>query len=45
MSIEQMRQAIEKVYEGEKWKEKVSKMQDKQVLAIYRRFLDKKMIK
>ena len=39
MSIEQMRSAIKKVYSGKKWKDKVDKMQDYQVAAIYERFL------
>lgn len=45
MSIEQMRATIANVYNGEKWKTKVSKMSDGQVIAIYGRFLDKKMLK
>lgn len=44
MSVEQMRMAISKVYPGGKWSKKVSKMSDKQVIAVYSRMLyDKKL--
>lgn len=39
MSISLMRKAIKEVYPGEKWQNKVSRMPDKQVLAIYTRML------
>jgi hypothetical protein len=45
MSIELMRKAIEKVYPGEKWKNRVAKMPPNQVLAIYNRMLDKRALK
>lgn len=38
MSISQMREAIAKVYEGIRWKARVSKMAENQVIAIYRSF-------
>ena len=44
MSIEQMRVAISKVYPGEKWYQKVYKMSDSQVLAIYHKFLNDKRL-
>lgn len=44
MSIEQMRSKVKEAYQGDKWKQKVSKMSDNQVLAIYRRFLDSKKV-
>lgn len=38
MSVEQMRDAISWVIPNEKWKYKVSKMADDQVMAIYFKF-------
>lgn len=38
MSIEQMRYAITKVYQGEKWNQKVSRMCNEQVIAVYHKF-------
>lgn len=38
MSVEQMREAIAWVYPSEKWKYRVSKMADDQVMAIYFKF-------
>lgn len=37
MNIDQMRKEIRDQYGGYRWKEKVDKMKDAQVLAIYRR--------
>ena len=45
MSVEQMRKSIEQVYPGGRWKDKVSKMKDGQVIAIYTKFLEKKLLK
>lgn len=39
MEVSQMRAKIIKVYPGERWRNKVSKMSDDQVIAIYHRFL------
>jgi hypothetical protein len=44
MSIQQMRKAIEKVYPGEKWSKRVSRMSDYQVIAIYNKFLEQKKL-
>lgn len=38
MSIEQMRVEIVKVYPGTKWRKRVERMPDDQVLAIYKSF-------
>jgi hypothetical protein len=40
VSIEQMRAAISVLYQGD-WADRVAKMPDKQVVAIYQRNLDK----
>lgn len=45
MSIQQMRKAIEDVYQGESWKHKVSRMSDNQIIAIYHKFLTSKKLK
>ena len=39
MSINQMRAAIAEVYTGNKWKRKVEKMHDDQIIAVYYKFL------
>jgi len=39
MSVEQMRKAVETVYPGLKWKERVSVMSNAQVIAVYYKFL------
>lgn len=39
MYIEQMRKALEDVYPAERWRHRVSKMSDGQVMAVYYRFL------
>lgn len=41
MTVNQMREAISKVYSGRKWKSKVARMDDGQVLAIYQDFMRK----
>lgn len=41
MTVNQMRDAISKVYSGRKWKVKVARMDDGQVLAIYQDFMRK----
>ena len=38
MSVEQMRDAIADVYTGWAWKDKVARMPDDQVMAIYFKF-------
>ena len=38
MSVDQMREAITKVYPAERWQKKVAKMDDVQVMAIYFKF-------
>jgi hypothetical protein len=46
VSVELMRKAILKVYPGEKWVHKVSNMSDRQIIAIYYKFLNEnKLIK
>ena len=40
MSVDQMRAAIAEVYPGGKWKRKVEKMHDDQVIAVYYKFLN-----
>lgn len=39
MTTNEKRAAIARVYSSESWQEKVSKMSDNQVIAIYRKFL------
>lgn len=39
MSVDQMRAAIAEVYSGNKWKRKVDKMHNDQVIAVYNNFL------
>jgi hypothetical protein len=45
MSVELMREAIKKVYPGEKWQKRVSKMKDAQVIAIYNKMLNNNKLK
>ena len=45
MSSEQMRSAILKAYDGKKKKNKVARMSDQQVIAIYYRLLNTKKLK
>jgi hypothetical protein len=40
-----MKEAIKKVYPGDKWEKKVSKMKDVQVIAIYNRMLNNGVLK
>lgn len=39
MSINQMRAAIVEVYTSNKWRRKVEKMHDDQIIAVYYKFL------
>lgn len=39
MSVEQMRGIISSVYKTKSWQDKVKKMPDGQIIAIYKRFL------
>ena len=41
MSVEQMRAEIAKLYHTEKWRRYVAKMPDAQVIAIYKKNLEK----
>lgn len=45
MSTEQMRAEITKTYQGADWVEKVKKMTDQQVIAVYYRLLDQGRLK
>ena len=40
MSIEQMREALKKVYDSWRWRNKVDAMSEKQVYAVYCKFLE-----
>lgn len=40
MSVDLMRDAILKVYDGQKWKDKVARMSDNQIIAVYYKFLN-----
>lgn len=42
MLIENMRSEVEDMYPGERWKKKVARMSDKQVMAIYHSNYDRK---
>lgn len=44
MSVADMRAAIAKVYPGISWKNKVARMADQQVMAIYFSFLHRKLL-
>lgn len=44
MSIEQMRAAISKSYPSAAWRDKVARMSDNQVLAVYTRLLNQKRL-
>lgn len=41
MTVEEQRNAISKVYEGKKWKDRVRVMRADQVIAIYHTFLQR----
>jgi hypothetical protein len=45
MSVMQMRKLVQDAYPGKKWRDKVSKMGDGQIIAIYHKFLDSKKLK
>ena len=40
LGIDAMRNEIEKVYPGDRWKRKVAFMDDNQVIAVYYKFLN-----
>lgn len=42
MSVDQMRNEVRKAYPGQKWYDKVSKMSDAQIIAVYHSFLHAK---
>lgn len=44
MTVQQMRDAILKVYDTESWKKKVANMYDDQVIAIYHNFVERKIL-
>lgn len=39
MTVLQMKNQISKVYDGQKWKDRVQRMSDNQVIAVYNSFL------
>lgn len=45
MSVEEMRRAISKAYDGKKWKDKVRAMSDGQVTAIFYKMASSGQIK
>ena len=45
MTNDQMREKVAEAYNGEKWKQKVRRMPDDQIVAIYYRFLKSGRIK
>ena len=45
MSVEQMRAYVIKVYDNPTWKNKVAKMRDGQIIAIYNSFREKGKLK
>lgn len=45
MTNDQMREKVEAAYDGDKWKQKVRRMPDDQIVAIYYRFLKSGKIK
>ena len=45
MTVGEMRLAISKVYDGQKWKDKVRDMSDSQVTAIYHKMIGSGQIK
>lgn len=45
MTNDQMREKVAEAYNGEKWKQKVQRMPDDQIVAIYYRFLKSGRIK
>lgn len=44
MTVQQMRDAILKVYDTASWKKKVENMYDDQVIAIYHNFLERDIL-
>ena len=45
MSTAQMRAYIKEAYPGDAWYQKINKMSDKQVLAVYTSFMNRKLLK
>jgi hypothetical protein len=45
MSAAEMRMAVSKAYDGEKWKDRVKKMPEDQLVAIYYSLIKSKKIK
>lgn len=45
MTVEQMRESISKAYNTDSWKNKVKKMNEANVIAVYYRFLREGKIK
>lgn len=45
MSVEQMRACVIKVYDSPSWRNKVAKMGDGQIIAIYNSFKEKRKLK
>lgn len=45
MTVGEMRRAISKAYDGKKWKDRVRKMTDEQVTAIYYKMTSSGQIK
>ena len=41
MDVKQMRKEVLKFYSGQKWKDRVNKMNDDQVMAIYYSFIER----
>lgn len=44
-TLYRMREALKKVYDGDRWRKKVNQMEDSQVVAVYKEFQRKGMIK
>ena len=44
-TLYRMRESLKKVYNGDRWHKKVDKMEDSQVVAVYREFVKEGKIK
>lgn len=44
MTVNEMREKLKKAYSSPNWEEKVDRMKDKQVIALYYKFLNEKKI-
>ncbi len=42
MSVCQMREYVRNAYQGDKWKNRVAKMPDNQIIAIYFRLIEER---